>query len=526
MSSRSGKIGNTGVDVRPKAVLYGRYSSHNQKDASIEQQFRECRQFAESRDIQIIGEYADHALTGKTDKRPEFQRMVRDAQRCRFHYVITWKVDRFARNREDAAVYKGRLKKHGVKVLYAKESIPEGAAGILLEGMLESTAEWYSASLSENIKRGMEDNARECRANGSRVIGYRVDPNGRFEIDPSTVQIVRMIFQRYNEGATQKAIADELNAKGFRTIHGKKFSSNSLTRILNNEKYIGIYKYADIRIEGGMPQIIEKELFDSVQMKLERNKRAPAHRWDIADYLLTTKLFCGLCGSPMVGRAGTGKSGKKYNYYACVGRTKRKACDKKPVAKDWIEEAVVRYTIEHVLSDEMIEAIAQQTVDLQNRERDRSVQHSMEAKLREVEKAIGNIMSAIEQGIITPTTKSRLMELEDDKVTLEAQIEREQLERPMIPKETLVEIMKGFKGGDYTDPDFQSRIIDLFISAVYLYEDKVVITYNFNRDGKRATLDFINKQIEGMEDLDDIENLSISGPSECSPIDASAPPNM
>lgn len=499
-----------------KAVLYGRYSSHSQKDASIEQQFRECREFAERNDIQIIGEYADHALTGKTDKRPEFQRMIRDSARGRFQYVITWKVDRFARNRYDAATYKARLKKHGVKVLYAKESIPDGPEGILLESVLEGSAEYYSANLSQNIKRGMLDNARECKSNGSRVIGYRVGPDQRFEIDPETAPIVRRIFEQYDAGTTQKVIVEDLNAKGFKTLRGKPFNKNSLTRILKNEKYIGIYEYADVRIEGGIPQIIEKELFDSVQSKLNRNKRAPAHRWDIADYLLTGKLFCGHCGAAMVGRAGTGKSGRKYNYYACVGRTRRKACDKKPVAKDRIEELVVRITVDQVLLDSVIEQIATAAVALQEQERDQSVLRGMEAKLRETEKAITNIIAAIEQGIITPSTKSRLMELEDDKASLEAEIENEKLEKPMISKEQLVTAMKAMRSGDVTSEKFQSRIIDTFISAIYLYDDRLVITYNFSGENNKVSLENVNSKLENLNELNDLE---------CSPLDSSAPPN-
>ena len=313
-----------------KAVLYGRYSSHSQKDASIEQQFRECREYAKRKGIQIIGEYADHALSGQTDQRPEFQRMIRDAKRGRFQYVITWKVDRFARNRYDSATYKARLKASGVSVLYAKEDIPEGPEGILLESVLEGSAEYYSANLAQNIRRGMEDNARECKANGHKLLGYRTGPDGRYEEDPVSAPIVRLIFERYNAGVTQAEITKELNEKGLKTVRGYAFDKNSLTRILKNEKYLGIYIFGDIRVEGGMPQIVDRETFDAVQLKLARNKRAPAHRWDIADYQLTGKIFCGKCGAQMVGRAGTSKTGAKHNYYACVNRTRAKSCDKRP----------------------------------------------------------------------------------------------------------------------------------------------------------------------------------------------------
>lgn len=174
-----------------KAVLYGRYSSHNQKDASIEQQFRECREYCAKNNIKIIGEYADRALSGTTDKRPEFQHMIREAAKQRFDVIVTWKVDRFARNREDAAIYKGRLRKFGIRVLYAAEPIPDDPTGILLEAMLEGSAEYYSANLAQNIKRGMKDNALNAKVNAMACLGYQKGADGRYEIEPGEAAVVR-----------------------------------------------------------------------------------------------------------------------------------------------------------------------------------------------------------------------------------------------------------------------------------------------------------------------------------------------
>lgn len=518
--ARSEKKVDARISGAGKAVLYGRYSSHAQKDASIEQQFRECREYAKRKGIQIIGEYADHALSGQTDQRPEFQRMIRDAKRGRFQYVITWKVDRFARNRYDSATYKARLKAFGVSVLYAKEDIPEGPEGILLESVLEGSAEYYSANLAQNIRRGMEDNARACKANGHKLIGYRVGPDGRYEEDPATAPIVRLIFERYNAGVTQAEIQNELNAKGFRTVRGYAFDKNSLTRILKNEKYLGIYIYGDIRIEGGMPQLVDRETFDAVQMKLARNKRAPAHRWDIADYQLTGKLFCGKCGAQMVGRAGTSKTGAKYNYYACVNRTRAKACSKKPIQKDLIEELVVSWTLETVLTEEGINRIADRVVTYQQEQRAASVVAALELKMAEVEKGLKNLMAAIEEGIITPTTKERMFELEAQKADLVSRIEYEKIEQPIIPREEFVQMLRAMAAGDPQDETFRRRIIEGFVSAVYLYDDRFAVTYHFtDRGGEERRL-----SPEELEDLGLAESPEDSA-GECSPLDALGPPN-
>ena len=120
-----------------KAVIYARYSSDNQREESIEGQLRDCMQYAEYNDIQVVGSYIDRALSAKTDNRPNFQKMIKDSAKRIFDVIIVWKLDRFARNRFDSAYYKNVLKKNGVRVVSAKESISEGAEGIILESVLE-----------------------------------------------------------------------------------------------------------------------------------------------------------------------------------------------------------------------------------------------------------------------------------------------------------------------------------------------------------------------------------------------------
>lgn len=145
-------IGKNKTDELIKGVIYARYSSSGQRDESIEGQLRDCHAFAKKRGIVIVSEYCDRALTGTSDKRPEFQRMIRDSGKGQFSVVITWKSDRFAQSRYDSAIYKYRLKQNGIRILYAKESIPDGPEGIILESVMEGFAEHYSANLLRNVK--------------------------------------------------------------------------------------------------------------------------------------------------------------------------------------------------------------------------------------------------------------------------------------------------------------------------------------------------------------------------------------
>ena len=184
-------------------VIYARFSSHSQTEQSIEGQLKECYEFAKRNEYNVIGEYIDRALTGTTDKRPEFLRMIEDSKKKAFKYVLVYQLDRFARNRYDSATYKAKLKKNGVCVLSAKENITEDASGILVEGVLESMAEYYSVELSQKIRRGIEVSASKCQFFGGSVpLGYYIDEDKHYQIDESKAVFVRKIFEMYADGKT------------------------------------------------------------------------------------------------------------------------------------------------------------------------------------------------------------------------------------------------------------------------------------------------------------------------------------
>ena len=188
-----------------RAVIYARYSSDNQREASIEGQLRECMEFATYNGIQVIDNYIDRAMSAKTDNRPEFQRMIKDSYKHAFDCIIVWKLDRFARNRYDSAHYKTILKKNGVKVVSAKETIAEGSEGILLESVLEGMAEFYSAELAEKVTRGLKENALKGLYNGGSVpFGYVINAERKLAIDPLIAPIVADIFKMSYDGKTVK----------------------------------------------------------------------------------------------------------------------------------------------------------------------------------------------------------------------------------------------------------------------------------------------------------------------------------
>ena len=257
-------------------VVYARYSSHAQRDVSIEQQVADIEIFCQQNNYRIVHVYADRHMSGTNDRRPEFQKMIMDAAHSTWKYIITWKVDRFARDRYDSAVYKNKLKKYGVRVISAKEYVPEGPTGIILESMLEGMAEYYSANLAQNVRRGMIYNAQQCKVNSGAMIpyGYSKGPDGCMVISEAEAEIAREIFDKVAQGVSFVDIAKSLNERKIPARIGGKWNRGSFHHMLTNEAYIGVYKYAEVRVEGGVPAIIDKNLFLEVAKKL-KNKKNP-----------------------------------------------------------------------------------------------------------------------------------------------------------------------------------------------------------------------------------------------------------
>ena len=415
-----------------KAVIYARYSSDNQREESIEGQLRECTAFAEKNDITVLRHYIDRAYSAKTDNRPEFQHMIKDSSKHLFDMVIVWKLDRFSRNRYDSARYKTLLKRNGVKVVSATEVISDGAEGIILESVLEGFAEYYSADLAEKVGRGLTENALKCKFNGgNKPVGYVIDKEQHFQIDPLTAPFVLEAFKRYDEGSTMKELVDYLTENGIRNVYGEKLNFNSIQRMLKNRRYIGEYSFRDIVLPDGIPAIVPKDLFDRVQQKMEKNKKAPARHKAEDDYLLTTKLFCGYCGAYLCGESGTSRTGVVHHYYKCVSvKKKRTNCHKKSVRKDWIEDIVVSETMKMLMDDAAVEAIVSMVMALQDQENVNLPLY--EKELRETKINIQNMLNAIQQGILTRSTKERLEELEAARDDLENKIACEKLAKPRI----------------------------------------------------------------------------------------------
>ena len=469
-----------------QVILQAAEALDNQREESIEGQIRECTAYAEKNGITIVKHYIDRAISAKTDNRPEFQQMIKDSDKKLFDIVLVWKLDRFARNRYDSARYKTQLKKNGVKLMSATEIISEGPEGIILESVLEGYAEYYSADLSEKVIRGMTENALKGKFTGGAIpFGYIINADHRFEIDPLTAPFVAETFQRYNDGQTMREIRDWLNEKGVKNQRGGLMTFNTIQHMLNNRRYIGELKYRDVLIPDVIPSIVSAELFNDVQEKMLKNKKAPARRKAEDDSLLTTKLFCGYCGALMFGESGTSRTGEVHRYYKCATAKKHKGCKKKTVRKQWLEDLAVNQTMQLVKDDSAMESIIAKVMELQNKENTNIPLY--EKQLRDAESGIQNMLNAIQAGILTSSTKERLEQLEETKRELEARIAEEKLAKPKVTEEFIWFWLLRFRKLDMSLKDQRQALVDTFINAIYLYDDKVLITFNYE-DAKKQTL--------------------------------------
>ena len=494
-------------------VIYARFSSHSQNEQSIEGQLKTCYEFANKQGYTVIDEYIDRALSGTTDNRPQFLKMIEDSNKKHFDGVLVYQLDRFARNRYDSATYKAKLKKNGVRVYSARENITDDASGILVEGLLESMAEYYSAELSQKIRRGMDINAEKCLCTGGYpALGYKIIDK-QFYIDEATAPIVQQIFELYASGKTVVEICDILNAQGYKTSRGVAFNKNSLRTILQNKRYIGIYTYKDKEIPDGIPRIIDDDLFYKVARIMETNKKAPAKAKAKEEYLLTTKLFCGHCKEMMRGYGGTGKLGKHYHYYACNGKIK-KVCNKKLVDKDYIENLVIS-ECRKLLTDENIQRIAREVVALCEKEQDNSNYKRLQKLLKENTRKQENVASAIAEcgeESVRKLMYEQVVKLQNERAEIEKQFAIEKASQVHLTVTDIKFFLKQLQKGKADDIRYRKTLINVFVNAIYLYDDK--ISFIFNSGDTPITID--DKLLSDIE----ADNKVF----ECSFLEQSAPP--
>lgn len=466
------------------AAIYARYSSDLQRSESIEAQLKVCKDHAHKNNYYIVETYTDEALTGKNDRRPGFQKMLADAKIGKFSILLVHKTNRFGRNKDEISYFKYVLKKAGVKTVFVAEDFGDGHHAVILESMMEGMAEFYSLELATETMKGLLTNAEKCKYNGGRVLyGYRVNGEQLYEVNGQEAAVVKEIFERVCEGDSYSEIIDSLYRRGI-TRRGKPWHRHSMYELLRNEKYTGVYTFNKtprwsgqgdvrnwrqkkdnsevVRVEGGMPQIVSRELFDKVQTILEGRKQKP--RGDIHNrkhvYLLTGLMVCGECGAPYVGSNRRTRD-KDYPYYICTGRKKEKSCHNISLNKEKIElEAMeyIRQKLQLLDDDNKLQQIADaynQIIDEQSLASSEELQ-SLQDQEKRIEARIDNLLEAIEAGgsqIGELTDRLKTMSSEKEQIGARRRVLENDIEASKITVDDVRSVLNSFDVNPDDEPE-------------------------------------------------------------------------
>ncbi len=494
-----------------RAVAYARFSSDLQREESIEAQTRAIQKYCDDNDFVLLTVFADRGISGTSDKRPEFQKMIMRASEGDVDAVIVHKLDRFARNRYDSAFYKNILKKNNVKLISVLENLQDSPESIILESVIEGMNEYYSKNLSREVRKGLQENALACKVTGGPpALGYSVDRNTqRYIINEYEAEAVRLIFRMYLEGYSYTEIIDTLNTKGYRTRRGIPFAKNSLYAILRNERYTGVYVYvkdstknpkgkyvrhgeydpeAVIRIPGGIPAIIREDDFRQVQAKMKERQHKAAKFSAKQEYLLSGKIYCGECGSPYAGNSRKPRPDHPlYVSYKCTRRNQRDTkCNNPEINRDKLERLVLERLSGVLFNPDVIPQLVKQyneyIADKTGSAKERIL--ALQTELRDVDRKITNTVNLmIETG--SAAFKDKLNELEQSKEKLlfelteaEAALKQEDLSEEQICK------LFHMAEQQLTNGTLANRrlVIDRYISKVLIYSDKIEIYMNLISD--------------------------------------------
>lgn len=453
------------------AVIYARYSSERQTEQSIEGQMRVCHEYAKENDILIVDTYIDRAMSGTNDHRAAFQQMMKDSHKKAWDYVLVYKLDRFSRDKYETAIHRRTLKNNGIKLVSAMERIPDSPEGIILESLLEGMNQYYSAELSQKVKRGLrESRSKGNFTGGNLVYGYKV-VNKKVVVDEEQAKIINHIFNEVANGVPAFKILEDINNSGI-LFNGRPLSRSVFYRILSCEKYLGIYRYKEEVFTNIYPRIISDELFAKVNDKYRPNRYCK-NKPDTT-YLLRFKLVCGLCGKQLQSDAGTARSGKVERYYKCAGKKVDKNCSLKPIKKEFIENTIVDLLLT-CISKEFLDLLVDKIYDLHYKKaEDKTMLILLKREMETITTSLKNVMLAIESGIITQSTKERLTELELQKADLLNKIAFE--ESKTKTQTTKNDIKKYLLKAISKEP---LQMINLLVKKVVVFEDRLDIYLNY-----------------------------------------------
>jgi len=502
-----------------RAVNYARYSSDNQREESTTAQLRAGNAYMQRKGYIHVGDYIDEELTGRNDRRDDFQRMIKDSTKGLFDVIIIHKINRFARNRYDSVVYKRELKRHGVRVESVLENLdPDAPETVLLESLLEGLAEFYSLDLAREVMKGLHENAEQGIHTGGRPpYGFKVNPTTRkLEVDEEKARAVQIYFESIKKKIALENIAKTLNDLGYRTQTGRKFTKTSFDGWACNQKYIGDYiwnvtspvdmdgrrnthkkkpKEEHVIHKGILPKIIETGLFWEVNAMMSDRKHKPGTMKAKVNYLLTGKIFCGACGAAYNGnsyRNTKSKDNPLLSYYKCSAK-----CGNTNVRKEDIEKIAVEQLTDHCFSNENAMQIVVRVKELYQEHR-KSTKNDIEPiqnEIKELDTSIENWITALGKGI--KGLEERIVESQNRKELLAEELRRVEIvqNKTDIDDQAILKLLEQKKNlllsGDENE---KKQVLQEYVDRIVIQPSKdinyfgVEVTYRVFNGGGEITL--------------------------------------
>ncbi len=490
------------------AVIYARYSSNNQREESIDAQLRACKEYAERNGYIIIDTYCDSAKSGTSAEREAFQKMIADGDEKKFNYVLVHKLDRFSRDKYDSVHYKRKLRNNNIRVISCLEHLTDDPESIMLESVLEGVSQYYSANLSREVMKGLRENALTLRhTGGTPILGLSVEPETlKYKINEEEATIVRTIFEMYANNNGYSEILRVLKNNNYKTKVGNDFTKSSINKILQNEKYRGVFIYNRkkeydvnrkrrpvlkdksevIRIENGLPQIIDDTTFFKVQHILTKNKLLIGTFNAKRTYLLSGGLLrCDLCKASLSGNSRTGgRRTSMYTSYRCSSKSNKKGCNCKEIRQEYIENFAIDELNNFLFSTDDKNSIKAMKIFNEKKKQEialANIEHMKE--LDTINSEISNILSLVSKGSLSfLTVQDTLEKFESRKLKLIDEIERIKTNN-FLSQTNFVNITELIKDNKETllNKDFEKCkvFIDEFIDTVVVSNESVTANYKF-----------------------------------------------
>ena len=447
------------------ALIFARYSTDNQNPDSIAVQISKCKEWCHSNNVPILGIYADEATSGMKDTREHYEEGMRTFRMGIGTHAVMYDQSRIFRKMTAWFSFRDELTAMGVKVISVTQPMIgkdlRDPTNFLTEGSMALFNQiWALQSRQKTIEK-MQFMAKNGQHTGGKpALGYVVK-EGRLEICEEEAAVVRRIFREYADGKSYQQIISGLNRDGLKTKRGNAFGANSLHDLLHNEKYIGVLVYGQspyredgtrnthskdltnaIRIENAIPAIVERELFDTVQRRMEQNKRQQGGRPPtVRQYPLRGRVFCEDCKSAMT----ISTSLQKYNYYRCTGKKRLHNCDMPPINADHLEQRVAE-AVRMVLGSPkeaggLIRILRDQAEKLQGGAVSRL--QNLLKKEREINQKLDNATDAVLAGMASPTLQVKIRQLETERATVQRDLKalKAAADASTIPEKRLREIL-------------------------------------------------------------------------------------